>query len=112
MSGEEKKKISDEIKSYRSSSDIIAYIFSLLDSENLPADDKRMHTAMFKLKQEYPDFLKDFIFSRGDVYPFSKELERVLFGFQQSGVLGTINPTLKFFTFPKKLKRNCFTTSS
>lgn len=105
MSNGRKKEISDAIKSYRSSDDVIAYLFALLGNERLPADDKRIHTAIFELKREYPEFFKDLVFSRGDIYPFSKELETVLFGFQQSDVLGTINPTLKFYTFPEKSRK-------
>jgi hypothetical protein len=105
MSDERKKEISDAIRSYCAPDDIIAYLFAHLKSEKLPADDETIHTAISKLKQEYPDFFTEFVFSRGDIYPFSKQLERVLFRFQQSGVLGTINPTMKFFIFPEKSKK-------
>lgn len=104
MSDERKKEISNAIGSYRAPDNIIAYLFALLEEEKLPADDEKIHTAISILKQEYPKFFTDFVFSRGDIYPFSKGLERVLFRFQQSGVLGTLNPTMKFFFFPKEKK--------
>lgn len=105
MDDKRREKILKEIKSYRAPDAIIAYLFALLETEILPTDDNVLHTAISKLKEEYPDFFEDFIFSRGDIYPFSKELERILFRFQQSGILGAMNPTLEFFIFPEKSKK-------
>lgn len=104
MDDKKREEISRRIKSYRSPDAVIAYLFALLESDVLPTNDKIIHTAIFELKKEYPDFFRDFVFSRGDIYPFSKELERVLFRLQQSRILGTINPTFEFFVFPKKSK--------
>lgn len=104
MDEKKREEISQAIKSYRSPDAIIAYLFALQGSETLPTDDNKIHTAIFELKKEHPDFFIDFTFSRGDIYPFSKELERVLFRFQQSAILGAMNPTMECFIFPKKSK--------
>ena len=105
MSDERRREISQGIKSYRSPDSVIAYLFARLKSEILTTDDNTLHSTIFELKKEYPDFFKDFTFSRGDIYPFSKELEGILFRLQQSGVLGSINPTWEFFIFPETSKK-------
>ena len=105
LDDETRKKISESIKKYRSSDSLIAYLFALQKNEWLPTEDKKIHTALFKLQKEYPDLFGEFIFSRGDLYPFSKELEEILFRLQQSGVLGTINPGFEKYILPNKSKK-------
>lgn len=105
MEPKRKAEISEAIRNYRSPDSIIAYLFSSLENEKIPTDEGKLHSSIFELKKEYPDFFEDFTFSQGNIYPFSKELERVLFRFQQSLILGTINPTMEFFTFSDKSKK-------
>lgn len=57
------------------------------------------------MKESYPDFFSDFVFSRGDIYPYSKELERILFRLQQSNILGTINPSFENYILKKESKK-------
>jgi len=104
---EEKKRyeISESIKSYRALDDIIAYLFASVGSEILPTDENKIHTAISKLKESYPDFFSEFVFSRGDIYPYSKELERILFRLQQSNILGTINPSFENYILKKESKK-------
>jgi len=105
MDDKKRQEISQSIKSHRALDDIIAYLFALLQSERIPTDENKIHNAIFELKKEYPDFFEDFVFSRGDVYPHSKDLERILFRFQQSNILGTMNPTFEIYIFPNKSKK-------
>ncbi|MHA1483601.1 MAG: hypothetical protein ACTSQA_09260, partial [Candidatus Heimdallarchaeaceae archaeon] len=46
----------------------------------------------------------EFVFSRGDLYPYSKELERILFRLQQSKILGTINPSYENYILTNESK--------
>ena len=93
------------IREYRSPDSIIAYLFASLDREQIPTAEKKLHSAISELKKGYKtDLFENFTFSRGDIYPFSKELERVLFRFQQSSILGTINPTMEYYKFSSESK--------
>ena len=98
-------RILKDIRDYRSPDSIIAYLFASLKMEEIPTAENKLHSAIETLKREFQtDLLENFTFSRGDIYPFSKELERVLFRFQQSSILGTINPTMEYYIFPSKSK--------
>jgi ABC-type cobalt transport system substrate-binding protein len=102
---ERKNEMLAKLRNYRTSEDSIAYIFALLEEENFSAEDRKIHTAIFHLKEKYPSFFEDLIFSRNDLYPFSKELEKILFRFQQSGILTTMNPAMRFYRFPLQSKK-------
>jgi hypothetical protein len=104
MESSERVKLIEQITSYRSTDDVVAYLLALLKKETIPTDDETIHTAFYKLKKEYPDFFKDFIFTRGDLFPFSKDLEEILFRFQQSYLLGTINPTYEKYILKSNSK--------
>lgn len=104
MERKRKDEISESIRSYKASDDIIAFLFASLKSETLPTNENKIHTAISKLKESYPDFFSEFVFSRGDLYPYSKELERILFRLQQSKILGTINPSYEDFILTNESK--------
>jgi len=104
--GEERTKIELDIKSYTSSDDVIASMICFLDDEEIIADPRTIHISIEKLKGDYPDLLDDFIFSRGDIYPFSRLLERVLFRLQNSGVIQMINPNFDKYRIPQKSKES------
>jgi hypothetical protein len=99
-----KKKLMQEIRTYRSFEDVILYLLSLLERERITADDETIHTAFYKLKKEHPELLKDLTFSERDVFPFSNEVQRSLFNLQHSGLMEAINPVYKVYRIPKRSK--------
>lgn len=71
--------------------DVVAGVLSQLRCSRLPKDPLRMHGAICKLREEYPDLLGEFFFFQGNLYPYSELLSRVLFRLEASGVLTSIN---------------------
>lgn len=100
----ERKRIRQEIREYRTADDVIAGMFSFLRTERIPLDVKRIHSAMYRISKEFPGMLEEFIFSRNDVYPFSRLLETVLFRLQNSSLISTINPDFKVCIVPAEAK--------
>jgi hypothetical protein len=92
---DDRKKIEEEIRRTVSPDDVIANIFSFLSVNEIPLDNKLLHTAIWNLKKKYPDYFKEFIFSEVDYYPFSSLFERILFRLQNSNLINTINPGFK-----------------
>jgi hypothetical protein len=95
IDGKTKEKLFKELNCTKTSDDKVAVMLSFLDKEEIPLDTERIYQSFFKLKQKYPEFLKEFVFSRNDVYPFSSLLWRVLFRLQNAGVISTVNPDFK-----------------
>jgi len=89
------RKIEEDLRSRKMPDDVVAGILSFLTVEKIPLDTKRIHTAMHEVKQEHPDMLESFRFSRGDLYPFSRLLEKTLFRLQNSSLISTTNPDFK-----------------
>jgi|Deesub1362B_J571_1020462.scaffolds.fasta_scaffold03345_3 hypothetical protein len=99
--GEEKKRnILKELRLRRTPDDVIAAMLSFLETEEIPADYEKIHSAINYLKNDYPELLGEFVFSKGDIYPFSKLLERVLFRLQNGGIISTVNPDFKRCIIP------------
>lgn len=84
--------------------DVIAFILASLKDRKITTNESKIHGAIFKLKQEYPDFFKDLIFYGNGNYQFSKDLERILFRFYQSNVLSTLNPSFEVYLIEKPKK--------
>lgn len=105
LGAERKNELLQSIKTRRTQDDIIAIILALQKEDTFPTNDMKIHSAFHQLKMEYPDFFQDLLFSCGDIYPFSKELERILLRFQQSGIIGSINPSYKKYTLPDAEKK-------
>jgi len=83
------------VKSVKTADDVVAAMFSFFDSETIPLDVRKIHTAMYEVKREFPEMLKEFSFSENDVYPFSRLLERVFFRLQNSSLISTVNPDFR-----------------
>jgi adenylate cyclase len=77
--------------------DVIAIILASLKEKYITTNESRIHSAVFKLKKEYPEFFNDLIFSGTETHPFSKELERILFRFYQTNTLLTLNPSFDVY---------------
>ena len=86
------------------SDDVIAIMLASLKTDYITTNESKIHGAVFELKEKYPDFFNDLIFSGTKTHPFSKELERILFRFYQSNILSTLNPSFDvyFIDEPKK----------
>jgi len=82
--------------------DVIGAMICQMKNKDLPTDPKTIHGAIKKLKEHYPDLLKDFVFFKGNNYPFSELLERVLFRLESSLLLSTLNPS-----YEKYARINC-----
>lgn len=87
-----RKELVDQLKKSVMPDDVIAAIFSFLTVDKIPLDVRKIHSAVFKLKQENPEMFEDFIFSSTDYYPYSSLLERVLFRLQNADLINTVNP--------------------
>ena len=105
LSDYKRRKITKEIQSYRSIGDVVVYLLALLEREKMTADDETIHSAFHELKKHYPELLKDLTFSRGDIFPFSNELQRSLFNLLNSGIMEAINPVYEVYRIPKRSKK-------
>lgn len=72
-------------------SDIIAGMLAHVNKDYFTGNPKRIHEAVFELRTHFK-ILKAFHFSKYDVYPFSRELEKVLFSLQRARIIGMENP--------------------
>lgn len=104
LNPQKKEQMVSELRKSVVSDDVIAAIFSFVEAEQIPLDVKRIHAAIFKLKQRYPEMFKQFVFSRNDYYPYSVLLERVLFRLQNADLINTINPDFKICIISKESK--------
>lgn len=104
LNPQKKEQMVSELRKSVVSDDVIAAIFSFVEAEQIPLDVKRIHSAIFKLKQRYPGMFKQFVFSRNDYYPYSVLLERVLFRLQNADLINTINPDFKICIISKESK--------
>lgn len=95
LNPKKREQMVSELRKSVVSDDVIAAIFSFVEAEKIPLDVKKIHSAIFKLKQRYPEMFKQFVFSRNDYYPYSVLLERVLFRLQNVDLINTVNPDFK-----------------
>lgn len=109
LSDYKKKKLTKEIKNYRSVSDVVAYLLANLTKPKMTADDEVIHNAFRRLKEEHPQLLVDMTFSAGDIFPFSEELQTSLFNLQSSGIMEAINPVYETYRIPKTAKDTIIT---
>jgi hypothetical protein len=79
MKDEERQQLIRDLRQYIAPDDIIMGMLFYCKRELLPYNVEKIHRSVYEVKRKYPQLLKDFSFSRNDVYPFSKLLERVLF---------------------------------
>lgn len=105
LSQYKKRRIRRELQRYRSVSDVVTYLFALLEKEKMTADDQIIHCAFHRLREDHPELLKDLTFTRGDLFPFSNELQRSLFNLQSSGIMEAINPVYEVYRIEKKFKK-------
>lgn len=98
--------IIEKLKSYRTTDDVIAYMFGFLDVDKIPSDCKIIHEAMKQLKDEFQEMMDEFIFTTDDIFPYSPSLERVLGRLQISGVIELINPRGAFYFILPEIKKD------
>jgi len=100
----EKGELSKQIKSYKSQSDAVLYAFALLPGDKFPADEKKIHTAFYKLKEAYPEFFDSYSFDTNGTCPYSEKLEQSFFFFMQSGCISIIGPWFANYYMDQKMK--------
>jgi len=100
----ERVKIIESIRKYRSSEDVVAYLFANLKETKITADDQKLHSAFFELQKKHAKLLEGLVFSCGEVFPYSNELQRSIFNLQSSGLMEAPNPVYGFYRIPKATK--------
>jgi hypothetical protein len=56
------------------------------------------------VKKKFPELLDEVLFSTKDVYPYSRELEKVLFRLGASDLISWLNPDFKVLRISEKSK--------
>jgi hypothetical protein len=85
------------------STDIIAAVLFYSNLEYFTGDLKLIHETIFKMRNR-SKLLRHFPFSENDVYPFSRQLEDVLFSLERSRIIGMENPDFEKFKIKQKGK--------
>ncbi|MEM3486357.1 MAG: hypothetical protein QXI12_12140 [Candidatus Methanomethyliaceae archaeon] len=85
--------------------DVVAAMISQLRRSEFPADPLKIHGAIYRLREEFPDLLGEFLFFKGNLYPFSELLERVLFRLKASLTLSTISPSFDKYLITDEVKK-------
>ncbi len=101
----QREKIISSIREYRSTDDVIAYVFAKTKPTEVTADDERLHSAFCQLKKEHPRLLEGVIFTSGDIFPYSHELQRSIFNLQSSGLMEAPNPVYESYKMSNESKR-------
>ena len=69
--------VDKEGRAIHSPDDIVVGMLGNMEGSCFTTDHRKIHTAMFSLREKYPLLLRQFVFTDGDVYPRSPLLERV-----------------------------------
>ncbi|MEW6409671.1 MAG: hypothetical protein AB1488_06105 [Nitrospirota bacterium] len=85
-------------------SDIIAGILSYANINHFTGNPEQIHKTIYNLRKQFA-ILKVFPFSKYDVYPFSRELEKVLFSLQRARIIGMENPDFERFVIKENGKK-------
>jgi hypothetical protein len=102
--GSRRSDLIQAIGSNRTITDVIAGMLSYMGEDKFPANANLIHSAIFHIQEDHSELLEGLTFSRGDLYPFSRQLERVLFQLQNSGIISTLNPGFKQCEIPSGTK--------
>lgn len=103
---EKREELIKQLKNVVTPDDVVASIFSFLTVDEIPLDVKRIHSAFYQIKQEWPNMFNQFVFSRKGYYRYSNLLERVLFRLQNADLINTINPDFKRCIVSKESKQH------
>lgn len=101
---ENRKKMIESIRKYRSVDDVVAYIFAKIKGAKITADDEKLHCAFYELQKTHAKLLEGLVFSCGDVFPYSNELQTSIFTLQSSGLMEAPNPIYEFYRISKTTK--------
>jgi|GEM_PF-3739775 len=85
--------------------DVLAAMIAYFSKGNIPASPLKIHKVIYNLRTRYKDLLGEFLFPSNTRDPFSKRLERALFGLEIAGLLGTLNPTFEIYQITEEAKR-------
>jgi hypothetical protein len=85
------------------STDIVAGVLFYSKLESFTGNIRLIHETIYRLR-DHSRLLRSFPFSLNDVYPFSRQLEDVLFSLERSRIIGMDNPDFESFKIKKKGK--------
>lgn len=86
--------------------DIVASILIFSGLDAFSANPRIVHTVFSKIASGHPDIeqLGELQFSSGDVFPFSRLLERVLFRLEMCGLITLRNPDYDTYVIKDEVK--------
>ena len=93
-----------EVQSNSTLGDIVEAIIYKSEQRIIPKSQAFLQQAFFRLQQEQPELLGDFVFDESGLTPFSDELDSVLFRLEASNVLHTLNPAYKNYQIDNSLE--------
>jgi len=84
--------------------DVILAIFALMDGSNFTASRERLHVAFHSLRQKYPGILSFLVFSTSESFPWSDQLEEILFHLSLYRAMAWDAPDYRTYTMSGKNK--------
>ncbi len=77
--------------------DILSAVLHASGRHEIPKSNSFLHKTVYKLKGEYPELFRDFLFDESGISPFSEDLDGVLFRLETSGILAATNPSYSIY---------------
>jgi len=74
----------------------VAYMLACLPDRRLVGKRAALHRAFYDIATKHPDLLPGIAFSDRSSAPYSKTLERVLFGLASSRLIAYLNPSYEY----------------
>jgi hypothetical protein len=84
--------------------DVILAIFALMDGCKFTASREKLHVAFHSLRQKYPGILSFLVFSTAESFPWSENLEDILFHLSLYNALIWDAPDYRTYTMSEKSK--------
>lgn len=85
--------------------DRILLLLSHIEGREIVASKKILHTAFFKLKENFSQHFKNFYFTTNENYPFCKKVDDIFFRLQNCRVLSMKNPTYESYLISDEVKQ-------
>ena len=85
--------------------DRILLLLSHIEGMEIVASKKILHTAFFKLKENFSQHFKNFYFTTNENYPFCKRVDDIFFRLQNCRALSMKNPTYESYLISDEVKQ-------
>jgi len=85
--------------------DRILLLLSHIEGMEIVASKKILHTAFFKLKENFSQHFKNFYFTTNENYPFCKRVDDIFFRLQNCRALSMKNPTYESYLIRDEVKQ-------